>query len=136
MNRVGVDIVPLARVRELLADKGGSLLERMMRMDEINECRRADWLDVSALAGRIAAKEAVFKLFLRGDSVLPWTGIKISTAAHSWPEVELEGVAQTYARDSGITGPISVSITHDGDYAIAVAAAISASPGDIPHQLA
>ncbi|MFW5418663.1 4'-phosphopantetheinyl transferase superfamily protein [Nocardiopsis sp. CNT-189] len=135
-SRVGVDLVPLARVRRMLDGGERTALERMVRPDELDECRREGLIDVSALAGRLAAKEAVFKLFLRGDTVLPWTLIRISAPERAWPEVELEGAARGYARDAGIDGPISVSITHDGDYAIAVAAAMSAPAEESPQRIA
>ncbi|GAA3761431.1 holo-[acyl-carrier protein] synthase [Spinactinospora alkalitolerans] len=127
-QRIGVDLVPLARIRPLLAAERREVLERMLRPDEISNCRRGGRLDVPALAGRIAAKEAVFKL-LREDGVpLPWLSIGVSAKSGTWPKVALEGEALSLAQASGIQSDISVSISHDGDYAVAAAVCEIADP--------
>lgn len=120
--RVGVDLVPLSRAQALLEPDNRSVLAKMLHVDEISECTRAGRLDPSSVAGRLAVKEAVFKLFHCGDAVVPWQSIHVEGLPGTWPVVFLDGVAAKLARAAGIRSEISVSISHDGAYAVAVAA--------------
>jgi holo-[acyl-carrier protein] synthase len=94
----------------------------MLHLDEISECTRGGRLDVSSVAGRLAAKEAVFKLLRCQDAVVPWQSIRVEGPSGMWPVVYLDGAAAKLARAAGIYSEISVSISHDGAYAVAVAA--------------
>ncbi len=100
-------------------------LDRMLSATELGLCRGVEF-DVAGVAGRIAAKEAVFKLFRATRGALPWPTIEILKGAGGWPEVELSGRAAALAEQARIE-QISVSITHDGPYAVAVAVAHIAS---------
>ncbi|MEL4505647.1 holo-ACP synthase [Luteococcus sp. H138] len=75
------------------------------------------------LAGRFAAKEAVFKA-LRADPRLPipWTEIEITTTG-SRPGVVLHGRARSWAVGQGISR-IELSICHDHQRAMAFAVAL------------
>jgi phosphopantetheine--protein transferase-like protein len=131
--RIGVDIVPLARAAQLVEASRRPVLERMLRTEEIAECTRAGVLDPAAVAGRLAVKEAVFKLLHADDAVVPWRGISVVAPTGRWPEVRLLDRAATLARRAGLVGPVDASITHDGDYAISVAAAQVCMPsGALP----
>lgn len=94
----------------------------MLHPDEISECTRGGRLDVSSVAGRLAVKEAVFKLLRCRDAVVPWRSIRVEGPLGTWPVVYLDGAAAKLARAAGIHSEISVSISHDGAYAVAVAA--------------
>jgi holo-[acyl-carrier protein] synthase len=117
-GRVGIDMVPLGRVRDLVRDE--PMLARMLSPEEIRLCQGADGPDIQGIAGRLAAKEAVFKLFHASGQTLPWRGIEILSADGGWPVVRLAGRAAELARDAGIDH-IAVSITHDDPCAVAVA---------------
>ncbi|WP_240468061.1 holo-ACP synthase [Streptomyces dangxiongensis] len=117
-GRVGIDMVPFDRVRELVRDE--PLLARMLSEEEIRLCRGDTGPDVPGIAGRLAAKEAVFKLFHTAGQTLPWRGIEILTADGGRPVVRLAGRAAELARRAGIEH-IAVSITHDEPCAVAVA---------------
>ncbi|MFI9119543.1 holo-ACP synthase [Streptomyces bikiniensis] len=142
---VGVDLVPLSRVRELLGpDTGtgtglvtgpgpgpgpgpgsgsGALLRRFLSSEELAASLTPDGApDPSGIAGRLAAKEAVFKLLGSVGKPLPWQGIEVLRGPGGRPGVRLSGRAAELARTAGI-GPIDVSISHDAGFAIAVAAA-------------
>lgn len=123
--RIGVDLVPLSRAQVLLEPDNRSVLARMLHPDEISECTRGGRLDVPSVAGRLAAKEAVFKLFRCQDAVVPWRSIRVERPSGTWPVVYLDGAAAKLARAAGICSEISVSISHDGAYAVAVAATIT-----------
>lgn len=128
--RIGVDLVPLRRVRAMARDCVPSPLIRMLSTEEwaISQCPTGT--DIPGVAGRLAAKEAVFKLFRAAEDMVPWRTTEILKGRGGWPEVRLSGRAAELAEQAGI-GSIALSITHDGPYAVAVAFAfVSASqPG-------
>lgn len=118
-GRIGVDIVAIRRV-EAMAASQQTTLARMLTTRELDQCAGTTGWDVPGVAGRLAAKEAVFKLFQADDQVLPWLSIEVVKGSGGWPHVQLSGVAADLASDEGMTTP-EVSITHDQEYAIAVA---------------
>ncbi|WP_433260035.1 4'-phosphopantetheinyl transferase superfamily protein [Actinosynnema sp. CS-041913] len=121
IGRIGVDIVPLDRVRGLIA---GVALRRMLSESEFRLSSTSDGLDPSGIAGRIAAKEAVFKLFHVSGQPMPWLTTEILKGPGGWPEVRLSGRAARLAERAGIRH-IAISITHDESCAIAVAASVA-----------
>lgn len=123
-----MDIVSVNRVRRLLADHGEEFFGRMLAPGELADCRTSTGLDVLSLCGRIAAKEAAFKTLRVRNRFLPWLDIVVRRADGGWPVVELRCSAADMAAESGIT-EITVSISHDVEYAVAVAAPIL---GDTP----
>ncbi|MGP3983168.1 holo-ACP synthase [Streptomyces sp. KR80] len=126
--RIGVDLVPIARVPALLVPESGPALHRMLTARELSLCRTADGApDAAGIAGRLAAKEAVFKLFAATGQPLPWLSTEILRGPGGRPEVRLCGRAADLAERAGL-GPIDVSISHDGGFAIAVAAAAAHAP--------
>jgi len=125
-SRVGIDIVPLARVEAILK-AGLDVLQRHLVTQEVNEAYRHGKIDEACVAGKLAAKEAVFKLFRRQGVSLPWQAIHITTCAGGWPVAALSGSAATLATEVGLTD-IDLSIAHDGDYAVAAATARISGP--------
>ena len=110
-GRIGVDLVPLERVRELASQDGSPLLRRMLTAEELNLAYDPTRPDIPGIAGRIAAKEAVFKLFRSSGETLPWLDTRILKAPGGRPTVHLAGRAAWLATASGL-GPIEVSISH------------------------
>jgi holo-[acyl-carrier protein] synthase len=121
-TRIGIDLVPLDRVRDMVENSAVSPLDRMLSEEELTLSHSTSVLDVAGVAGRIAAKEAVFKLFHAARGALPWLTIEILKGCGGWPEVRLSGRAAMLATDARIE-QIAVSVTHDGPYAVAVAVA-------------
>lgn len=121
LPRVGVDLVPLSRIPQLLAPESGPALHRMLTAEE----RRLS--DEAGAAGRLAAKEAVFKLFGATGGPVPWLATEILPGPGGRPHVRLTGRAARLAERAGL-GPIDISISHDGGWAIAVAAAVAVPP--------
>ena len=72
------------------------------------------------LAGRWAAKEAVSKVLGLGVRGIGWREIEIELLATGQPTVRLHGNAALRADQLGIEA-IAVSISHEREYAIAVA---------------
>ncbi|MER7408549.1 holo-ACP synthase [Streptomyces sp. NPDC000070] len=124
---LGMDIVSVKRVRRLLEDHGEGFFERMLDPGELADCSTSSGLDLLSLCGRIAAKEAAFKTLRVRGRFLPWRDIVVRRSDGGWPLVELRRSAADMAARSGITD-ITVSISHDVDYAVAVAAPILGDP--------
>jgi holo-[acyl-carrier protein] synthase len=88
-------------------------------------------LTARALAGRVAAKEAVFKVLRPGPAdPTPWTDVVVGREATGAPRIELTGHLARLAAAEGIQ-EVSVSITYAGDYSAAavVASLRPAHPG-------
>ena len=71
----------------------------------------------NTLAGRFAAKEAVIKA-LSGDKGIEWHGIEIGKEKSGKPFVSLHGNTASLAEQAGVK-KLHVSISHDGDSAVA-----------------
>jgi holo-[acyl-carrier protein] synthase len=121
-DRIGVDIVSVARVQALLDLHGSELARRLLTERELRDSTGAQGLLAHSVAGRIAAKEAVFKLFHEGTALLPWMHIAVVRGPSGAPLVRLTGRALTLAEASRL-GPVSLSTSHDEGYAIAFATA-------------
>ncbi len=128
-SRVGVDIVSIDRIRRVLEGPSGrSFVRRTFTPLEAAESEaRSD--RVCFLAGRFAAKEAVFKSLGTAftDEDEP-RDIELRTAPDGRPLVRLQGHLGEAAKERDI-GAVSVSLSQDGDYVVAVALATeSATP--------
>ena len=124
---VGCDVQDAAEVRQAIESFGRRYLSRILGVDELaaaREQRTADRL-VRHVAGRFAAKEAVFKLLcIAPDTPMPWPEIQIVPDAGGTPHAHLSGTAAKRAAELGLQ-PISVSISHSDEAAFAVAVAIA-----------
>lgn len=114
MPAVGTDIVRVARLSDLGTP---AFLDRSFTPAEIAASHAAP-----SLAGRWAAKEAVMKALGAGVGEIALTDIETLPDASGRPVVTLHGAAADRARKAGLNH-WQVSISHDGDYAIAVALA-------------
>ncbi len=120
---LGMDIVSAQRVRQIIDEHGEPFLGRMLTERELADCRTVDGLDLLTVCGRIAAKEAAFKTLRVAGKIMPWLDIEVRRADGGWPLIELHGRAALIAAEAGIES-ITVSISHDVDYAVAVGAPI------------
>ncbi len=110
----GIDIVYIPRIKKLVEKHGApslnnKFIKRIFSKEEISHIiNRKD--PYPGLAGRFAAKEAVIKAVQPIKKLVDLKSIKIKGKI---PKVEL--------KDSKLNKlDISVSISHDGDYAIAI----------------
>ena len=116
---IGVDVVALQRFEALL-QRSPALLERLFCADE-----RA--LAPRSLAARFAAKEAVAKaLGAPGD--LRWHDCEVVTAPSGRPSILARGTVAARAAALGVD-QWHLSLTHDGDSAIAMVVAESRGLG-------
>lgn len=120
--RVGTDIQRVAAVADSIHCFGDRYLQRVYTPGEIACCGggRAD--AARRLAARFAAKEACLKVLRPAQPGLDWRSIEVVRQPGGWCELALHGVAQELARREGIRH-LSVSLSHEDDYALAVVAA-------------
>jgi phosphopantetheine--protein transferase-like protein len=113
---IGTDIVHIPRfVRSVEGDVGKALLARMFSDDELDQCRRADGsLRMDSLAGRFAIKESVIKASQNELNLGDLSRIRILRHSSGSLHVEIEGEGVLCRR-------YEVSLSHDQDYATAVA---------------
>ena len=111
---IGIDLIKTSRMDRLIERFGEKALQKFLSSDEIKLVK-----NYKTAAGFWATKEAVSKALGTGiGSACSFHDIHISKTLKGAPKVRLrESILKSY----NITD-ISVSITHDGEYAIAVAA--------------
>ena len=120
---VGIDMVDVARIKELRERHGDRFLRRVYTEPELEYCLKRGAPD-QHLAARFAAKEAVSKAFTTGiGEHFAWKSISLALGARSQPEVELDDDGRDYLRQIG-GDRISVSVSHTDNMAIAIAAII------------
>jgi holo-[acyl-carrier protein] synthase len=115
--RIGCDLVALGRFERLLTDQ--DFLQRVFHPVELEDCLgRKDRL--SALGGRFAVKEALAKALGTGfitSGIFP-RDIWVKRSPEGCPVLEYSPrVGQELARLGYSRGEVSIS--HDGDYAMA-----------------
>jgi holo-[acyl-carrier protein] synthase len=117
---IGVDLVHITRIRQMTERWQTRFLHRLYTEEE----RRLSSRRVSPyafLAGRFAAKEAILKALGTGWSVgVGWLNIEVLNDETGRPCATVNGRAETLLREAGVTG-ILVSLSHDGEYAVAEA---------------
>ncbi len=127
----GVDLVRCERVAQLWRDHGARFLDRLYTPAEQAYCL-ASRNAAERLAGRFAAKEAVFKLLGTGwRGEIRWTDIETLPDPLGKPLVTLHGAAARVAQALGIAC-VLVSISHTAEHALASAIAIAAGESRDP----
>ena len=114
---VGIDIIETARISGVVLRHDLRFLHRVFTEWERAYCGR----NVLHLAGRWAAKEAVSKVLGLGIRGVGWREIEIDRTPLGQPTVTLHGRAEERRRALGLGTPLSVSISHIRDLAVAVA---------------
>ena len=114
----GIDLVDLDRIEQMIERHGDRFLERVFTARERSDATTVK-NRVEKLAGRFAAKEAVMKMVGTGwrDGVA-WTDIEVVNNPLGRPEVTIGGKVKELADTMGI-GPITLSITHTSNFAMA-----------------
>ncbi len=119
---VGIDIIETARIRDVLERHTDRFLGRVYTEWERSYCRR----NVLHLAGRWAAKEAVSTVLGLGVRGVGWRAIEIRRTRMGQPTVTLHGRAEARREAMGLADPLTVSISHIRELAVAVAVGVSA----------
>jgi holo-[acyl-carrier protein] synthase len=123
-TELGIDIIRVARIRAALARFGSRFSARVLTPAERRYVRDRP----ETLAGRWAAKEAVSKVLGLGVRGIGWREIEIERLPTGQPSVRLHDRAARRAEQLGMAR-IAVSISHESDYAVAIAFGVRVAGG-------
>ncbi len=115
-TELGIDIIKIERIAAALKRFGDRFPRRVLTDGEARYVRNRP----QNFAGRWAAKEAVSKVLGLGVRGVGWRDIEIARLPTGQPSVRLHGRAKARAAQLGM-GRIAVSISHEGEYAVAIA---------------
>ena len=124
ITELGIDIIRVERIRASLERFGTRFTNRVLTPGEQRYVRDRP----ETMAGRWAAKEAVSKVLGLGVRGIGWRDIEIERLPTGQPAVRLHGRALARSEQLGM-GRIAVSITHESDYAVAMAFGIRTAGG-------
>ena len=120
----GIDIASIPRIEQSLERFGDRFRERCFTQRE-REYAANHKRPATHLAGRFAAKEAVFKALGTGwRTGISWVDIEVVPLPTGEPTLSLHGNAAQIAKERGAHRWL-VSISHTGDYAVASVIACS-----------
>ncbi len=121
---LGLDIIRVDRIRDALERFGERFVGRVLTPAEARYVRGRP----ETFAGRWAAKEAVSKVLGLGVRGIGWRDIEIERLPTGQPAVRLHGRAAARASQLGLDR-VAVSITHEREYALAIAFGVRRSGG-------
>src|SRR3954471_19280162 len=123
-TELGIDIIKVERIVQALARFGDRFPRRILTDAENAYVRNRP----ENLAGRWAAKEAVSKVLGLGVRGVGWREIEIVRLPTGQPTVRLHDRAKRRADQLGMER-IAVSISHEREYAVAIAFGIRTAGG-------
>ena len=123
-EELGIDIIKVDRIAAALERFGGRFSARVLTERERRYVRDRP----ETFGCRWAAKEAVSKVLGLGVRGIGWRDIEIERLPTGQPAVRLHGRAAARADQLGMDR-IAVSITHEADYAVAIAFGIRSTGG-------
>ncbi|HYM82990.1 MAG TPA: holo-ACP synthase [Candidatus Dormibacteraeota bacterium] len=123
-TELGIDIIKVARIADTLERFGARFSARVLTPAERRYVRDRP----ETFAGRWAAKEAVSKVLGLGVRGIGWRDIEIERLPTGQPAVRLHGRAAGRAEQLGMDR-IAVSISHEADYAVAIAFGVRSAGG-------
>ena len=123
-SELGIDIIKVARIRGMIERFGTRFSERVLTPAERRYVRDRP----ETFAGRWAAKEAVSKVLGLGVRGIGWKDIEVERLPTGQPAIRLHGRAAQRAEQLGM-GRIALSITHESDYAVAIAFGVRTAGG-------
>jgi holo-[acyl-carrier protein] synthase len=115
----GVDITEVRRLKQAVEKWGDSFLDRVFTKEELRNAKKRVSL-YQHLAGRFAAKEAIFKAM--GDNRLSWQDLEILNDKDGRPYCRILNPKVRKAQ-------IHISISHVKNYAVANAVATERPKG-------
>jgi len=111
---IGVDIIEIDWIKRAVFRWQDSFLNRIYTQAELEETG-----NMSSLAARFAAKEAVMKALGTGFRDIGWKDIEIVNTENGAPSVRLYGRAAHKSQELGLAR-FEVSLSHSRKYAIAM----------------
>jgi len=118
---IGIDLIEIDRISKAYQRWGTRLERRVLTGEEIRIRKSLQKEYLSYLAGRFAAKEAIFKAL---GHQLNWQDVTVLYGKSGQPTVSLKGKSRNTAKNLGIKN-VLVSISHTNKYAVAQAIALS-----------
>ena len=110
---IGVDIIEIGRIERAISKWHDAFLKRIYTPAELN-----GHYNVSSMAARFAAKEAVMKALGVGIGAVSWRDIEILRKKGGASLVNLHGRALARSKEIGIFR-FSISMSHSREYAVA-----------------
>jgi holo-[acyl-carrier protein] synthase len=123
-TELGIDIIKVERIRRSIERFGERFARRVLTPTEQRYVR----MRPETFAGRWAAKEAVSKVLGLGVRGIGWRDIEIERLPTGQPAVRLHGRAAARAQQLGMER-VALSISHESDYAVAIAFGIRTAGG-------
>jgi holo-[acyl-carrier protein] synthase len=123
-TELGIDIIRISRIAETLERFGDRFSKRVLTPAEEAYVRNRP----QTMAGRWAAKEAVSKVLGLGVRGIGWRDIEVERLPTGAPAVRLHGRAAKRAEQLEM-GRIAVSISHEAEYAVAIAYGVRTAGG-------
>ncbi len=124
-QEVGIDIIKVDRIRKAIEKHGRRFAKRVLTEHEDAYVRDRP----ENFAGRWAAKEAVSKVLGLGVRGVGWREIEIIRLPTGAPMCRLHDRALRRANQLGMER-VAVSISHEREYAVAVAFAVRTEGGE------
>jgi holo-[acyl-carrier protein] synthase len=126
-GRLGFDLAQISAIGESLRIFGERLAQRLFNPHELAYANSGHGVQAQRLAARFAAKEAVIKALRLSEAGVDWRDIEVVKLSGGSCAISLHGrVAQLAAAMR--VGALSVSLSHEGDYAGAVVTAAFEAP--------
>jgi holo-[acyl-carrier protein] synthase len=123
-SELGIDIIRISRIAETLERFGDRFSKRVLTPAEEAYVRNRP----QTMAGRWAAKEAVSKVLGLGVRGIGWRDIEVERLPTGAPAIRLHGRAAKRAEQLEM-GRIAVSISHEAEYAVAIAYGVRTAGG-------
>jgi holo-[acyl-carrier protein] synthase len=123
-TELGIDIIKVDRIRASIERFGERFSRRVLTTSEQRYVR----MRPETFAGRWAAKEAVSKVLGLGVRGIGWKDIEVERLPTGQPSVRLHGRAAARAEQLGMER-IALSISHESDYAVAIAFGVRTTAG-------
>lgn len=114
--RVGIDLVRTSDIATSIATFGDRYLRRVFTEAEVAYANASPDQATARLAARFAAKEATMKALDLSERGVNWNDIEVVKLPSGAPSIVLHG----RAAEAATGADLSVSLSHEGDYATAV----------------
>lgn len=120
---VGMDLVQISRIGVSVQKFGNRFTQRIFTPLELEYAMSSPPLMSERLAARFAAKEATLKALSLADKGVAWQDMEVVRLDDGQCVLQLHGKAAALAQANGVV-KTALSLTHDGDYAAAIVAAL------------
>lgn len=127
--KVGMDLVKISRIQKSVDQFGERFLQRVFTPQELAYACSTPSRQTERLAARFAAKEATLKALDLANQGVAWREMEVRRLPDGRCELSLHGRAAQQAAAQGIV-QTALTLSHDGDYAAAIVAAVAAPAPD------